>query len=80
MSTTKVWNTSEFVKAARAGLHMTQTELGEKLGLHRRTIWHYERGGELPLSVRLAILHLLGQKKAPRRLARPTEECARPSS
>jgi DNA-binding XRE family transcriptional regulator len=51
--------TAEFVKGARARLDLTQAEFAERVGLERRSIVRYEQGGELSLTVKLAIKYLM---------------------
>jgi DNA-binding XRE family transcriptional regulator len=48
-----------FVRRSRARLNLTQAELAEELGLHRRSIVRFEHGDPLPLQTRLAIRLLL---------------------
>lgn len=68
--------TATFVKRARAKLKLTQAEFAEQLGLERRSIVRYERGGFLPPTVQLAIKHLLRTHKdtAKMRRARGAED------
>jgi DNA-binding XRE family transcriptional regulator len=56
-------NTADFVRDAREKLKLTQEQMAEQLGLERRTIIRYERGGNLPATVRMAITHLLAHNK-----------------
>jgi DNA-binding XRE family transcriptional regulator len=57
---------AKFIRQARHKLGLTQTEFGEIIGKHRRTIVRYEQGEEIPPSVRLAIEHLLNKRKRKR--------------
>ena len=52
-------NTAQLVRRARKKLGLTQAELGERLGLERRTIIRFEQGEHLPTQTRLAIRHLM---------------------
>lgn len=58
---------AEFVKKARTRLKLTQAEFAEKVGLERRSIVRYEQGGDLPLTVKLAIDQLVTLHKVKKR-------------
>ena len=59
---------AEFVRSARERLGLTQAELGDKLGLERRTIMRYETGSShLKLHVRYALMYLLRTRRKKRR-------------
>ena len=60
--TTMTKATADFVRAARERLKLTQEQMAEQLGLERRSIIRYERGGNLPATVRMAIEHILRRK------------------
>ena len=53
----------EFVRRARVLLGLTQRELGDRLGLHVRTIKRYEQGYPLPERTKLAIEQLLDRAR-----------------
>lgn len=53
---------NEFVTEARARLGLTPEQFGLKLGITRQTVWRYERGDPVPLSVRLATERVLPPK------------------
>lgn len=49
------------LKKVRKALKLTQTELGEKLGVHYKTIQNWEKGGTIPHAKKMLIRELVVQ-------------------
>lgn len=56
---TRYFDNAQFVRGARACLDKSQVDFAHMLGVGRQSVIRWERGGNVPRVVLLAIRHLL---------------------
>lgn len=52
-------NSTDFIKRARTLLKLDRDDFATRLGLSKKTIYRYERGGFIPESIELLVFALL---------------------
>lgn len=58
----QAWRVGEAIKKARLAKHMTQEELGEKIGVQRSQISRLEKGHSMTISSLMRVFRALGVK------------------